>query len=903
MRLSRLLDLVSDRPGLVLLALLLPSALALAGIVDLETGALRLRVDPSVERLLPANDPERGFWTEARALFGEHQTALVALPTNDVFTAESLARIDRITRALEKLPGVRRVVSVANASHVVEDEEGALVGSVGAEARDPAALERLRANVRENAVYRGVLVSRDERVAAFLVFFARQDDAELMARDYPGLIAEAAAPDEVWVTGAPILQAATSRMLLRELSLVVPGALGVGALILGVAFGSLRGVLVPVATILLATLWTLGTLAWWGRPLNLVTVIVPVFVVAIGLAYAMHVLAEFYRTPAGEGRGREALSRRVRLGMAGVSAPLLVAGATTAVGLLALALSPLSAVREFGLLAALGVAYTVVLCFTLVPAGLRLSGRVSRGRAPGERLFDRLASRLARFDLRRRGAVVGVGLLILAVGGVAATRIRVDASYVRDFPREHPARVHYESIDAAFGGASPLSIVIESGVDDTFTEPEVLAEVASLQRWLEAQPEVGGTTSLADHLAVIHRSMMGAGLLPETQTLAKQLLIFGGGEAIEGYADLRFRTTRIAVRTHIQSSEAVADLLGRIERRLAELPAPLRARATGDAVLLSRTVDRIARGQILSVGLALVAIYLILAALFTSPWVGFLALLPNGVPLAIYFGLLGVAGLPLDPSSSVIACIALGIAVDDTIHYLVRFQEEARRHASESEATGRALRAVIRPISFTTLLLCASFLMLTASELRNQVQFGALAALTVGLAWVVDVTLTPALCAGIRIVTFWDVLRVDLGPDPQHSIPLMRGLSRREARTVALILDMRELGAGEPLIRQGEAVPDVFVVIEGELAVWTERDGQRVDLYRAERGDVVGEVGFFATASPAHVVATEDARLLRFEDSDFEYLVQRHPRIAARLYRNLGQSQANLLVEAARRMR
>ena len=131
----------------------------------------------------------------------------------------------------------------------------------------------------------------------------------------------------------------------------------------------------------------------------------------------------------------------------------------------------------------------------------------------------------------------------------------------------------------------------------------------------------------------------------------------------------------------------------------------------------------------------------------------------------------------------------------------------------------------------------------------------------------------------------------------------MRGLSRREARTVALILDMRELGAGEPLIRQGEAVPDVFVVIEGELAVWTERDGQRVDLYRAERGDVVGEVGFFATASPAHVVATEDARLLRFEDSDFEYLVQRHPRIAARLYRNLGQSQANLLVEAARRMR
>ena len=259
--------------------------------------------------------------------------------------------------------------------------------------------------------------------------------------------------------------------------------------------------------------------------------------------------------------------------------------------------------------------------------------------------------------------------------------------------------------------------------------------------------------------------------------------------------------------------------------------------------------------------------------------------------------------LPLDPSSSVIACIALGIAVDDTIHYLVRFREEAREHASEERATTRALRAVIRPVSFTTLLLCASFLMLTASELRNHVQFGALAAVALALAWVVDVTLTPALCAGIRIVTFWDVLRVDLGPDPQHSIPLMRDLSRREARTVALILDMRELAEGEPLIRQGEAVPDVFVVIEGELAVWTERDGKRVDLYRVTRGDVVGEVGFFATASPANVVATREARLLRFEDSDFEYLVERHPRIAARLYRNLNRSQAHRLVEAAQRIR
>jgi CRP-like cAMP-binding protein len=155
----------------------------------------------------------------------------------------------------------------------------------------------------------------------------------------------------------------------------------------------------------------------------------------------------------------------------------------------------------------------------------------------------------------------------------------------------------------------------------------------------------------------------------------------------------------------------------------------------------------------------------------------------------------------------------------------------------------------------------------------------------------------------VRIVTFWDVLRVDLGPNPQSSIPLLRDLSAREARTVAAILDFRELAAHEPLVRQGEPLTDVFVVIAGELEIWAERDGERVDLYRAVRGDVVGEVGFFAAASPSNVVAASPTRLLRFEDSDLEYLVKRHPRIAAHVYRNLNLVQADLMVAATKRIR
>ena len=880
----------------VLAALALPTAASLLALVDWHTRELRLGVDPSAERLLPEHDEERRVWARAQLVFGEDRSAIVALPTAGIFTPESLSRVQRISESLEDLPGVKRVLSLANAVDLPA------LGSVP----DAEVVLELRDEVRQHPIYRDVLVSRDETVAAFVISFEDLDAAELVERNYAARIAEAAAPDVVWVTGAPILHAATARLLMRELATVLPGTLGVGALILLLAFGSVRGVVLPVATVLLALLWTLGTLAATGLPLNLVTISVPPLVMALGLAYAMHVLAERYREHAvrsatADGGEPECVERS----LVAVSGPLLVAGLTTSAGLLALLLSPLAAVREFGLLAVMGVGYTLLLCFSLVPAGLVLFGRVRGLRpAPAGRLLEGVAGWLAAFDLRHRRAIVAAGVVALAVGVVGGFRVEVGASYVRDLPPDDPARLHHEAINAAFAGASPLSIVIETNLRDAFTDPELLREVEELQAWLEAQPEVGGTTSLVDHLGLLRRGVEGGPLeLPDNQALAKQLLVLAGGEEIERHVDLLFHTTRIAVRTNVESTGALTALLERIERRLAQLPPLFQAQATGESVLLARTVERIAGGQLQSLGLALLAIYAILSALFTSLRVGLYALLPNVVPIGVFFGLLGFAGIDLGPSTSLVACIALGVAVDDTIHYMVRFQSEARSHASEEHATRRTLSAVVRPISFTTLLLCAGFLMLTTSELRNQVQFGALAAFTLAAAWVVDVTLTPALCAGVRIVTFWDVLRVDLGPDPQHSIPLMTGLTRREARTVALILDIREVAAGEPLVRQGDPITDVYVVIEGALAVWTERDGERVDLYQVSRGDVVGEVAYFATTSPAHVIATRDARLLRFEDSDLEYLVRRHPRIAAHIYRNLNRSQAGLLVQAARRIR
>jgi len=430
--------------------------------------------------------------------------------------------------------------------------------------------------------------------------------------------------------------------------------------------------------------------------------------------------------------------------------------------------------------------------------------------------------------------------------------------------------------------------------------------VKGLQEWLEAQPEIATTTSFVDYLMLLHREMNdgdpAAFRLPPSKRSTKQIFLFGSNDEAWAFVDRGFQSVNIFVRARAPSSSAVTDLVGRVDAHLETLPDYVEATTTGDIVLLNRTLDDIVRGQALSLGLALFVIYVILAAMFTSLRTGLIALFPNVLPIAIYFGALGATGITLNPSTSLIACIALGIAVDDTVHYLARFNIDAKRLADEKQATHEALRDVIRPVTFTTLGLCLGFLVLFSSELQSQADFGALASFTLAVAWLVDVTVTPALASGVRIVTLWDTLTLDLGTAPQKTIPLFQGLSQRQARIFALLSTVETVRAGDRLITEGDEGDEMFLIIDGVLVASIDRDGERITLSRMERGQVVGEVALFYRKRSADVDAESDVRLLRFGEDDIARVQRRYPRIAATVLYNLNRVQAQRLVENTQRM-
>ena len=512
----------------------------------------------------------------------------------------------------------------------------------------------------------------------------------------------------------------------------------------------------------------------FGHALNFVTAIVPPVVFVVGFAFAVHVVTEFDHTFTDGIEKRDAIAHALEE----LFVPLTLTAVTTTIGFASLASSSIASIRTFGTYTAIGTAFCWATALLVIPAVLLLVPV----RPPQQTSQSWLAARapaLARFDIKHRAWILICGALVAVAAMLSTLRIEVSTDYLGNFADDNPVRVNFDRIREQFSGAVPIQILIESDVSGAFTDPVHLATLEAFESWLEAQPEVGGATSLVDFVGVLNRSL-GSGepdapAIPATQGDVDDLFFLAGGDELERFADHRFESTLLHVRTSAVSTNDLSDLIERIDDRLDKLPAHLSGEVTGSTALLARTLDDIVRGQLTSLAGALVVIYLILIVLFGSARIGAFALLPNMLPIVCFFGLLGMTGVTLNLATSLVAAVALGIAVDDTMHFLSRFNAEARRVANEVEGIERALTSVIRPVTFTTVALCCGFMTLTLGELRSQVEFGALAAATLLVAWVVDLVFTPALAGRLRFVTLWEVLTLDLGTAPHKTIPFFQG--------------------------------------------------------------------------------------------------------------------------------
>nr|AHZ46198.1 transporter [uncultured bacterium N27-1E] len=757
---NRFVRFVAYRPGWVLA---MHAALGLffaAQMVDIRTLAPRLRIQTEAEKVLPAGGEYREFYSHFQDLFGSYEMVFVGVVGADAITPEGLRLIRRLTWRFGQIDGVRRVLSLSNAPGVRSDQDGVMIAPAFDEApEDAEELARIRSRILGDPMHVGNLVSSDGQATVLLVYPEEMSELEFRRRGIDQEIERVAREEvgdraRVLVVGNPTLKAVIGRIVLRDVALLLPLGFVFMALIACYSFRSARGVAVPLLSIIVAQLWTAGAMVLFDRSLNLVTFVVPILTNAVAFAYSVHVVSEHDHALRKGNLGGDAAS----LALKQVAFPVFLTAITTAAGFLSLCASRLPAIREFGAFCVVGVLSSLVASLTLAPAILSLTGRRRpSGTESEESRIERLASRVAAFDLRHRRVLLLAGAAVTVLAVVGVTRIQVSTSFVANLPPSHPVREASDAFDRELGGCTSFHVVVETDSRDAFKQPENLEELRSLQIWLDSQPEVGKTTSFADYLMVVNRAFHDGDpdyfSIPERKQTISQFLFFLWSDGLKDLVTTDYSAAHIMVRGRSVNSEGINSFIDRVEARLRELPEPFVGHITGDTVLVGRTMDEIAWGQAVSLSGAILIIFVILLAYFRSFRIALLALIPNTLPVTVYFGTLGLTGVTLNPLTSLIACVVLGIAVDDTIHFMVRFREKADELGDESQAVIAALRSVARPVTSTTAALCAGFLVLAASGLRQMVEFSVLASCMLVFAWLVDVTFTPALCARLGVAS------------------------------------------------------------------------------------------------------------------------------------------------------
>jgi len=758
-------EAVVGRPRVVLGVVAAATLLSLAALVRVDPPGLRLAIDPSTEPLLPAGDPAREDYRRAVRDFGDDEVYVIAMETEaGVFRSEALEALRRIGHAVARLPGVTGVTSLADVTAFRYDagEDWIEVRPfVEAIPEAPEALAALRAEALAEPLYRRILVSDDARTAALNVSFRAQSDAAFIASGADAAVARILAAEtrpgrRFHVAGRPHVKARVHDLMLRDLAVLVPAALAVLAAVLAVATGSRRGVVVPLGTVAVATLWTFGAMAFLGRPLTLLSVLLAPVLIAVGSVYGVHVLAHF-----DEARGVRpdtAPPRAAALrGLERVRLPVLLAGTTTAAGFGALALSDVPAVRELGALAVLGIASVTALSLLAVPAWLALPGARHRP-ARAARLdaaLDRGLHAVGEAVARASGRILAAWGVLALASLALLPRIEVDTDFLSFFSPDAPVRCEFEAVNRLLAGAVPLYVTL-AGEPGTFREPETLRALAALEARVDRLPGVTHAGTFLDTLRRLNRAFSrdepAAERIPDSRSAVAELLFLVPKGDLGRFLNLDHARANLVARTGEVGSAAVRAQVARIEDAVAAtlLPGVRATAVTGKAVLLARSADGIAAAQTRTVAVAALAILALVAWTFRSPRLGLLLMVPNLVPVLLFFGMLGAGLAPLSLPTSLVGAMTLGIAIDGTVHYVVRYRRNRAGGAAPEAASVAATRSVGRPVVLATVMLCAGFAVVGLSAFATLRQFGGLAAATLFVCLLADLVLLPALLVRAR---------------------------------------------------------------------------------------------------------------------------------------------------------
>ncbi|MCP4499166.1 MAG: MMPL family transporter [Deltaproteobacteria bacterium] len=605
-------------------------------------------------------------------------------------------------------------------------------------------------------------LSKDGRTTAIFILLDKDGDDIGRIRPVVKAIEEKAYAKkwshfDVKIGGTPAIRASLLDLIMGDQTLFVPASFLLMALLLWLLFRRFHGVFLPLLNALLPSLLVMGVMGYLAEPIGLVNQVYFTLLPVIAVSGAIHLLSRFYEEAARTGTDKNTLlpvdrSQSLRSTLMAVGGACLFSAFTTVVGLSSLHLSNMHVLQRFGKYSAVGVGFAFLTLVVVNPLVLS----VSRARALSPRQVrlearvDELLGKCAELSLQRPKFFFSLGLFIFILCAFLARGVEVNNHISQMLSSEHPTSRAGKIVDEELGGLLTLDVELQ-GDASVLLEPHVLRALFELEKFSLKQKPVRSVQGPASLLMRMQKLLIDDDKLPENAAGAAQLLFLAEGTSFASAVisdDKRY--ARLSIHAADEGSESMVRLASQLEKFWDEAVqrdsrlALVQMRVTGTALNSYLGLDQLVGDLVKSVSIAFFIIIFILSMLFGSLRIGLLMILPNTLPLLLGAAFLAVLGWPLQPGTAVIFTVALGIAVDDTIHLLVRSAEEEDRGATQREAIKTAIIKSGRPVIITTIILCAGFGVNAFSSFPTNAMAGALGAFVIFNALIADLFVLPA---------------------------------------------------------------------------------------------------------------------------------------------------------------
>jgi len=754
----------------------------------------KIQLDTSTEGFLHEDDPALLSYNSFRNQFGRDEVIIIAIKPPNIFTQAFLKKISALHEALEEnVPYIEDITSIINARSTRGETDELIVEDLIEDwPQNDAEMAILKNRALTNPIYENLLISRDGSFTTIIIKTHSHSldgqEADILEgfeeEESPGSLAGTKPPDKpsyltdkensqvvtavrktvakyesadflTYIAGSPVVTHFLKRAMMNDMRKFMGLAIGAVAVLLFIMFRRFSGVFLPLIIVILSLLSTLGLMAITGTAIKLPTQILPSFLLAVGVGTSVHVLAIFFHHYHRQGRKEDSIA--YALGHSGLA--IVMTNVTTACGLLSFATSEVAPIADLGVFAGIGVLLAFVYTVVLLPALLAvLPLPVKRSKTVSDKtsMMNRFLTRIGNFSTGHPYFILGTCSILVVLAVLAALNIRFSHDVLRWFPPKNEIRIATEKLDQSMRGTLNLEVIIDTGRENGLYEPGLLyrmEEAADFADTIEYEDVFVGkawslTTLLKEINQALNENRPEFYAVPEDRDLvAQEFLLFenSGSDDLEDFVDSQFSMARFSIKGPFIDAYKYGEFINTLKLYFAKTFPESKITLTGMMALLSQTIRNAIKSMSRSYIIALVVITILMILLIGRLRIGLLSMIPNLAPILLMLGIIGATPISMDLFTMMVASIAIGLAVDDTIHFMHNFRRYYEQSGDPEQAVHQTLQTTGRAMLVTTVVLASGFFIFVFASMNNLFNFGLLTAFTILMALAADYFVAPAL--------------------------------------------------------------------------------------------------------------------------------------------------------------